>query len=415
MNRFVWILVCAALAMACSRKSVAPAPPEPSSTSTESAPAAVEKPTEPEAPAPASPDVIEVSDTTGDTTVEEPAEPIKTAEGVAGGLERALDAMGKCERIIDSHLLKSPATCLAPVYKARVELRNPSTSAAPDANARQSLRDKLAQIGFQRLQTEDTTKLLYTLQALGSDFDDSPETRARLEVLMTHEIKAIASAAATARLSEATVQDKTTLKLAISLLVSEYADGVRAAACRYIGSDVFRGNRKHVKLLTARALAKVEASVVRGTAVARLGFIGSDVDVPNLARLFRVPATQYAAVFTIQQGLRTQTGFEAIVEWLEGQPKLDKSVQWGTLSAVAPRPDDKAKFPTERAINALMALARSEMQYGRTRSAAVQTIVTLGGSSKLSSLERLLKGKQDPDSLGVLEAVKKALTPVVKP
>ena len=103
------------------------------------------------------------------------------------------------------------------------------------------------------------------------------------------------------------------------------------------------------------------------------------------------------------------------VEWLEGQPKLDKSVQWGTLSAVAPRPDDKAKFPTERAINALMALARSEMQYGRTRSAAVQTIVTLGGSSKLSSLERLLKGKQDPDSLGVLEAVKKALTPVVKP
>lgn len=415
MNRFVWILVCAALAMACSRKSAAPAPSEAPSTSTESAPAAVEKPTEPEAPAPASPDVIEVSDTTGDTTVEEPAEPIKTAEGVAGGLERALDAMGKCERIIDSHLLKNPATCLAPVYKARVELRNPSTSAAPDANARQSLRDKLAQIGSQRLQTEDTTKLLYTLQALGSDFDDSPETRARLEVLMTHEIKAIASAAATARLSAATVQDKTTLKLAISLLVSEYADGVRAAACRYIGSDVFRGNRKHVKLLTARALAKVEASVVRGTAVARLGFIGSDVDVPNLARLFRVPATQYAAVFTIQQGLRTQTGFEAIVEWLEGQPKLDKSVQWGTLSAVAPRPDDKAKFPTERAINALMALARSEMQYGRTRSAAVQTIVTLGGSSKLSSLERLLKGKQDPDSLGVLEAVKKALTPVVKP
>ncbi len=194
-----------------------------------------------------------------------------------------------------------------------------------------------------------------------------------------------------------------------------YADGVRAAACRYIGADIFRGNAKHVKLLTGRALATVEASVVRGTAVARLGFIGSDADIPNLTRLFGVPAAQYAAVFTIQQGLRSQKGFEAVVEWLEGQAKIDKSVQWGTLSAIAPRPEDKAKFPTARAIKALMALARSEVQHGRTRSAAVDTIALLGGASKLSALKRLLKDKQDPDSLAVLEAVKKAVATPAKP
>jgi len=420
MNRLVLILVCTALAMACSRKSAEPPPSETPTAKKEGAPSAtaqapVAEPTEAAPGAAPSPDVIEVNDTTGDTVVEEPAEPIKTPQGVIGALEKALDGVSKCERVIDSHLLKNPAKCLAPVYETRVELRNPATSAAPDANARQALRDKLAAIAFERIKTEDTTLLLYTLQALGSDFDDSAETRARLEVLMSHTVKPIASAAAAARLSKPAVNDKATLALATSLIESEYADGVRAAACRYIGADIFRGNAKHVKLLTARALATVEASVVRGTAVARLGFIGSDADIPNLTRLFGVPAAQYAAVFTIQQGLRSQKGFEAVVEWLEGQAKIDKSVQWGTLSAIAPRPEDKAKFPTARAIKALMALARSEVQHGRTRSAAVDTIALLGGASKLSALKRLLKDKQDPDSLAVLEAVKKAVAPPAKP
>lgn len=417
MSRTLVIFVCASFAVACSRKSESPTPgpvPAPAAQTPLGEPGP-ERPVEPAETAAPSPDVIQVSDTTGDTTVEEPAEPLKTPEGVIGALERALDGLATCDRVMDSHLLKNPAACLAPVYEARVEVRNPSTSAAPDANARQALRVKLAAIASERVQTEDSTLLLYTLQALGSDFDDTPETRTRLEALMKHEVKAIASAAATARLSKPSAGDKATLKLATSLIVSEYADGVRAAACRYIGSDVFKGNRAHVKLLTGRALAKVEASVVRGTAVARLGFIGSDADIPTLARLFRVPATQYAAVFTIQQGLRSAKAFEAVVTWLESQPKVSNSVQWGTLSAVTPRPDDVTKFPTERGINALMALARSEVQHGRTRSAAVEAIVALGGTSKLSALKRLLKEKQDPDSIGVLEAVQKAQTAPVKP
>lgn len=420
MNRLVLMLACSLVLVGCGRKSAPPTPPQESQATTENAtkpgtaeaaPAAQAQPE----PVQAEPDVIQVSDTSTDTVTEEPAEPVKTADGVLAALELALDNVAKCPRVIDSHRLKSPAACLAPVYEARVEVRNPSTSAAPDANARQALRDKLALVALQRIQTDDPTTLLYMLQSLGSDFNDSEDTRARLEDLMKHEIEEISSAAATARFSRPDVKDKKTLKLATSLIESEYGAGARAAACRYIGAEIFRGNRKHVKLLLGRALAKVEASVVRGTAVARLGFVGSDAQIPSLTRLFGVPATQYAAVFTIQQGLRSEKGFEAIVTWLESQPKIDKSVQWGTLSAVPPRSEDKAKFPTERAIKALMALSRSEAQHGRTRSAAVETIVKLGGTSRLAVLQRQLKGKQDPDSLGVLEAIKKATESPAKP
>ena len=418
MYRFVVMALCAVTLFACGRKS-SPVPeaktnaPETNTEAAKEAPAdnaggAEEAPASPETAPPPGPDVIQVSDTTGDTVVEEPAEPQKSPEGVLGALEKALDGIKRCERVVDSHRLKSPASCLAPVYEARVEVRNPSTSAAPDANARQALRDRLAEIALARIQTDDATELLYLLQSLGADFNDSDETRARLETLMKHEIPAIASAAASARFSRPSLKDSATLKLARSLVESEYADGVRAAACRYIGADIFKGKRAHVKLLLGRALAQVEASVVRGTAVARLGFIGSDAELPSLSRLFRVPATQYAAVFTIQQGLRSKKGFEAIVTWLEEQPKVDKSVQWGTLSALPPRPEDAANFPTERAIKALVAIAASEVQHGRTRSAAVETIAKLGGVSTLSSLSTQLKGKSDPDSLGVLEAIKKA-------
>ena len=80
----------------------------------------------------------------------------------------------------------------------------------------------------------------------------------------------------------------------------------------------------------------------------------------------------------------------------------------GNLVCPPPRPEDNANFPTERAIKALIAIAASEVQHGRTRSAAVETIAKLGGVSGLSALSTKLKGKSDPDSLGVLEAIKKA-------
>ena len=35
--------------------------------------------------------------------VEEPAEPQKSPEGVLGALEKALDGIKRCERVVDSH------------------------------------------------------------------------------------------------------------------------------------------------------------------------------------------------------------------------------------------------------------------------------------------------------------------------
>jgi hypothetical protein len=413
MGRLVVVLFCVLALGACTKKK-APSP-TPATPAQAAPPAAEAVPAEePEAPAQAAApkaDVVQVADTTGDTVVDEPLSlgPAKTPEGVVTALEAALDAMARCDRVMDSHKLKNPSACLAPVYEARVDVRNPSTGVAPDANARLALREKLAAIALARLGTKDTTVLLYTLQALGSDFDEKKETRDRLAALLKHEIEAIATAAAAARLSKPRLGDKATLALALSLVDTERAAGVRAAACRYIGDEIFRGKSKHVKLLSERALAQVEASVVRGTAVARLGFVGSDAELPTLVRLFRVPATQYAAVFTIQQGLRSEKAFDAVVTWLEGSAKGDKSIQWGTLSAVVPRDSDLAKYPTKRAIKALSAVTRSTSQHVRTRSASAEAIGALGGKAALKALAKKFKGSKEPGDDEILSAIEKAL------
>jgi hypothetical protein len=413
MGRLFVVLFCVLAVGACTKKKAASptaaAPAEKAPGLTEAAPA--EQPKIPEEAAPPKADVVQATDTAGDTVEDEPLAlgPAKTAEGVVAALEAALDAMAKCDRVTNSHRLKNPSACLSPVYEARVDVRNPSTRVAPDANGRRALRAKLAAIALARLNTKDNTVLLYTLQALGSDFDERPETLARLGGLLDHEIEAIATAAAAARFSKPRVNDKATLTLALSLVDSERAAGVRAAACRYVGDEVFRGRRKHVKLLAERALAKVEASVVRGTAVARLGFVGSDAEVPTLVRLFRVPATQYAAVFTIQQGLRTEKAFEALVTWLEGAAKGDKSIQWGTLSAVVPREMDLAKYPTRRAIKALAAVARSGSQHVRTRAASAEAIGALGGKAALRALAKKFRGSKEPEDMEILSAIEKAL------
>jgi len=418
MGRTPVALLCASMILACTKKEPAPAKPmAPPKAETPTQAASTQKAPEPEeAPVVAAPDVVVAQDVLVDTAEPLSKRPPQTAEGVIININKALDGLAACERVIDSPLLKRPSDCLAPVYLARVEVRNPTTVVAPDANARLALRKKLSEIALERSRSEDQTVVLYTLQSLGSDFDDEPATRAFLETLMKHEQELIAAAAASARFNQPKVEDKAGLKLAMTLLEGEGPSGVRAAACRFVGDDIFRGKKAHVKALTERALAQVEESAVRGTAVSRLGFIGSDADIPTLERLFRVPSAQYAAAFTIQQGLRSEKAFAALVDWLSKQAKGDKNVQWGTLSAVVPRPEDKEKYPTAKAIKALEAIMASDTHQIRTRAACATAIAELGGGARLKILAKAYEGKTDPGSIAVLESITKSVAePKPKP
>ncbi|MGM0578528.1 MAG: HEAT repeat domain-containing protein [Myxococcota bacterium] len=382
------------------RKDEASAPaPEPEQTEpeqTEPAPEP-EEPTEPRTPdaAEAPPgDAGEQPSPDASGAVRDNADPEpEFAEGPLGDFERALHAVADCDKREGSIRVKDRGRCLRALQEARATLRDPSADVAPTPEERKRLREEFSLILRESLDHEDPTIVLYALMHNQADFDSAPATVVRLEDLMESEHREIAEWAAIARFWRRGGAMEDTSELAKETLAGHRHDRVRLAACQYLGDATFRGNREHFDLLLERARDGDEVALIRSCAVTRLGTLGSDEDIPTIAGFLDKQLTQYAAVFALQRGLRSEEAWDAYLDWFEAHLDDPEAIQWGTVTIFLPWKGDLDRFPQERAAEILEKLATEDGLHPKGRVLAVEHLATLGERDRL---EKLRKKYDDP-------------------
>ena len=340
-----------------------------------------------------------------------------TPDGLVAALERALLAVKACPRKPDSIRVADPKTCLHPVQLARAALKNPTRELAPDDQARKDMRARLAKVLVAALDDPDLTGVLYALVHHQADFDASDATENKLTALLDNPQEDIAQAAGMARFYRHDAEDTKTIALAKRTLDAHRNDRVRLAACVYLGDRAFRGNREHYELLLAKASNKDEASIVRGCAVSRLGFVGEDGDVKDIAQFLDSPMTQYAALATLQRGLATRKAFDTTIGWLEqNATRQDAALQWGALTMLLPSRRAAEAFPKARAVRALTKVVTFSDHLERVRTQAVKLLGKLEATKQLAKVKRKLKKSTAEGDVAVVKAIDSELgIPVAEP
>lgn len=401
---FLTFLAVAALAGGCKSETPAePAKPVPT-TGAEKAPAAAPKPEPP--PAAEAPPV--------EAAPAEPPAPADPVEKALAEFEQALLETAKCPKKQNSIRAEDQNACLAPVKEKKAALRSPQGELANAPDARQRLRDGLAKLLMKLLDHEDPTVVLHALMYNQADLSVAEGLEAKLTELLEKDQEDIAEWAAITRFWRRDPADEATSGLAKKLFDAHKHERVRLAACQYLGDATFRGKRDHFDVLAAEAKDAEAAPLLRSCAVTRLGYVGSDEDIPALLEHLAEPRTQYAALYALQRGLKSEKAVKAYVDWFEKHAGDEKAIHWGSLTLFVPKVEVPG-FPDKKAAKVLSKLASRKDLHHRGRALAAEGLASLGAKAELEKLLKQYGKATEGDDLEVKKALEGAIASLDQP